>query len=54
MDKDKPKKILVVDDEADVRDYLRLALEEDGFDVVEAVDGKDALELVHARVGEGM
>ena len=46
MDNIKPKKILVVDDEADVRNYLRLALEDDGFEVLEAANGKEALESV--------
>ena len=33
-------KILVVDDENDVRDVIRLQLEQKGFNVLEAVDGK--------------
>ncbi len=40
------KTILVVDDEADVRDFLELALTEAGFKVVTAEDGFDALEKV--------
>lgn len=35
--------ILVVDDEAKLRDMLRLYLEQDGFRVVEASDGRQAL-----------
>jgi CheY-like chemotaxis protein len=46
MDNDKPKRILVVDDEEDVRSYLRLALEDDGFIVEEAINGHEALEAV--------
>lgn len=38
------KRILVVDDEADVRAYLSLALEDVGFEVTTAADGLDALE----------
>jgi len=38
--------ILVVDDEADVRDYLRAALEDAGFVVETAKDGLEALEAV--------
>lgn len=43
------KRILVVDDEADVRGYLRAALEDAGFAVETAVDGLDALEKVRAN-----
>jgi CheY-like chemotaxis protein len=42
----KPYQILVVDDEADVRDYLRTALEDSGFVVETAKDGLEALESV--------
>jgi CheY-like chemotaxis protein len=35
--------LLVADDDADFRTYLRIALEREGFRVVEAVDGRDAL-----------
>ncbi|GBE30965.1 MAG TPA: response regulator [Bacteroidetes bacterium] len=38
--------ILVVDDEDDVRDYLIMALEDEGFTVESASDGYEALELV--------
>ncbi|MCX7735348.1 MAG: hypothetical protein N2319_01425 [Candidatus Kapabacteria bacterium] len=37
------KKILIVDDEPDVRLYLKSALEDYGFSVETAVDGFDAL-----------
>jgi len=40
------KRILVVDDEADVRDYLKTALEDSGFAVDTATDGMEALEAV--------
>ncbi|MGA3126244.1 MAG: response regulator [Candidatus Korobacteraceae bacterium] len=42
----KPYRILVVDDEADVRDYLRTALEDAGFVVETAKDGLEAMESV--------
>jgi CheY-like chemotaxis protein len=42
------KKILVVDDEPDVRNFLAACLEDAGFNVETAVDGIDALEKVEA------
>jgi DNA-binding response OmpR family regulator len=39
----RPTRVLVVDDEAAIRDIVRRYLEADGFDVVEAADGQDAL-----------
>jgi len=42
------KKILVVDDEPDVRNFLAACLEDAGFIVETAVDGIDALEKVEA------
>ncbi len=43
---DKPH-ILVVDDEADVRDVIRLNLEREGFSVSSAADGPEALEVLN-------
>lgn len=40
------RNVLVVDDEADVRVFLAVALEEAGFDVVTAADGYDAMEKI--------
>jgi CheY-like chemotaxis protein len=40
------RKILVVDDEPDVRNFLAACLEDAGFNVETAVDGLDALEKV--------
>ena len=42
------KKILVVDDEPDVRNFLAACLEDAGFKVEVAVDGVDALEKVES------
>lgn len=40
-------RILVVDDDADMRLLLRSALEDEGFRVAEATDGAAALEILH-------
>lgn len=39
-------KILVADDEAQIRDLLHLYLEKDGYEVIEAADGMEALRLI--------
>jgi CheY-like chemotaxis protein len=44
------KTVLVVDDEADVRNFLRIALLEAGFEVVTASDGFEALEQVKKQI----
>lgn len=41
-------KILVVDDESDVRDVIRLQLEQKGFNVLEAVDGENAIDILQS------
>lgn len=46
----KTKTILVVDDEADVRNFLMAALVEAGFNVVTANDGIEALEEVKKNI----
>lgn len=46
MNNEEKKRILVVDDEADVREYLTLALEDAGFEVETANDGLDAMEKI--------
>ncbi|HNX81741.1 MAG TPA: response regulator [Candidatus Omnitrophota bacterium] len=40
------KKILVVDDEPDLVDFVRLRLTASGFEVVTAADGEEALDVV--------
>ncbi len=40
------KKILIVDDEEDIRAVIRLQLEFKGYDVFEAVDGQDATDII--------
>lgn len=39
-------KILVVDDEPDIRQLLKIVLEKDGYDVIEAENGEQAVALV--------
>ena len=39
-------KILIADDEAEIRDVLHLYLEKDGYEVVEAGDGVEAMEKI--------
>jgi two-component system alkaline phosphatase synthesis response regulator PhoP len=43
------KKILVVDDEAHIRELVRFNLEKEGFQVAEVVDGATALKAVRAE-----
>ena len=40
------ERILVVDDEPDIRDVLRLTLEAEGYEVHEAADGEEAVRMV--------
>ena len=42
-------KIMVVDDAAELRDVLRLYLENAGYEVVEAVNGFDALKCLESH-----
>ncbi|MEO8420948.1 MAG: response regulator, partial [Hyphomicrobium sp.] len=42
------QRILVVDDEPEVRALLRKGLEGEGFTVVEAADGRQALALIES------
>lgn len=43
-----PKRILVIDDSATVRQQVRVALESVGFAITEAVDGQDASEKIRS------
>ena len=40
--------VLVVDDEPNIRTFVRLALEDEGYGVVTAADGAEALEVLRA------
>lgn len=48
------RRILVVDDEPDVRNFLAACIEDAGFEVETAVDGVDALEKVAASTPDLM
>lgn len=49
---DESRRILIVDDDADWREFLRLALEELGYEAVVAADGQEALDsLAQTRCG---
>lgn len=43
-------RVLVVDDSAVIRDLISVNLELEGFDVVTAVDGQDALEKIREEI----
>jgi len=43
---ERPRRILVVEDEEAIRDFIRLALEDEGYEVVTANDGQQALEVL--------
>ncbi len=43
------RKILIADDDPSVREILRMMLEEDGYEVLEAVDGQEAWEKLKAQ-----
>lgn len=45
-DNNSPKTVLVVDDEATIREVVRSYLERDGFRVIEAADGHEALDAI--------
>jgi DNA-binding response OmpR family regulator len=44
------QRVMIVDDDASVRALLRMTLPADGFDVVEAGDGEEALALLDQSV----
>ena len=45
-----PKKILVIDDNEDIRNLLTLVLEKEGHVVIHGIDGRDGLEKIFADV----
>ena len=42
-------RILIIEDDNEVRDYLESVLSRAGYDVVAATNGKDGVELYHAE-----
>ncbi|MCP4352509.1 MAG: response regulator [Desulfobacterales bacterium] len=54
MAKASEKRILVIDDEPDVRNFLAACIEDAGFTVDTAVDGMDAMEKVKANTPDLM
>lgn len=44
------KRIMVVDDEPDIRDFLATSLEDAGFEVETAIDGVDALNRIQNNI----
>ncbi len=42
-------KILIVDDDADIRDILKLTLCEENYEVLEAADGEEALKIIGTK-----
>jgi len=42
-------KILVADDDPDIRDILKLTLSEENYDVLEAKDGEEAIKIIHTK-----
>lgn len=45
MDRARPRKVLVVDDEPHIREFLRYELLKEGFEVVEAANGEETIDL---------
>jgi DNA-binding response OmpR family regulator len=43
------KKIMVVDDEPDIRDTVKIIMEKEGFEVVTAVSGDDCLKKMYEK-----
>ena len=42
-------KILIADDDPDIRDVLKLTLAEENYEVIEAGDGEEALKIINAK-----
>jgi len=44
------KRILIVDDEQDIRTYLSVLLEDQGYETLQAKDGEEAMQKVQAEL----
>lgn len=42
-------KILIVDDDPDIRDVLKLTLSEESYEILEAADGEEALAIINSK-----
>ncbi len=42
-------RILIVDDDPDIRDILKITLSEENYDVLEAPDGEEALKIIQSK-----
>ncbi len=42
-------KILIIDDDPDIRDVLNITLAQEGYDVIEAADGQEGLKLAQTK-----
>jgi len=51
MAKQRKEKILVVDDEENIRKSLKMILEYEGYSFLEAPDGEDALDIIEETIG---
>ncbi|WKK99874.1 hypothetical protein Q0F98_21495 [Paenibacillus amylolyticus] len=45
------KKILIADDNSEIREIVRILLESENYEVIEAIDGQDAIDKVNGRDG---
>lgn len=42
-------KVLIVDDEQDIRELIKFYMNKEGYDVIEAKDGEEALEIFESE-----
>ena len=42
-------KILIADDDPDIRDVLKITLTEENYEVIEAKNGEEALEIIRSK-----
>jgi diguanylate cyclase (GGDEF)-like protein len=45
-----PLKVLIVDDEPDIRDVLKITLEAEKYEVIEAENGEEAIKIINQKV----